>query len=117
MKSILDAKKFTIAENSTYAPEFHCPNPRGWYHSVANIADTPEGLVAVYRLSDSHTAVYTYIMVVFDYTADSGYSSWTQRKDGSIVIVDYTNDSFGWAGALAPQPLLRAYVVEEEDLC
>ena len=55
-------------------------------------------------------------MVVLDYTGDSGYSGWTQREDGSIVIVDYTNDDSGWAGALAPQPILRAYLVEEEDL-
>ena len=39
-----------------------CPNPRGWYHSVAGIRDTPEGLVATYRLSDSHTALFTHIM-------------------------------------------------------
>ena len=70
MRSIADSKKFSIAENSTYPTRFHCPNPRGWYHSVANIADTPDGLVAVYRLSDSHTAVYTHIMVA--YSKDGG---------------------------------------------
>lgn len=55
-------------------------------------------------------------LVVLDYTGDSGYSGWTQHEDGSIVIVDYTNDDIGWAGALAPQPILRAYLVDEEDL-
>ena len=70
MRRIPASKKFTIAEHSTYPNGFHCPNPRGWYHSVANVADTPEGLVAVYRLSDSHTAVYTHIMVA--YSKDGG---------------------------------------------
>ena len=70
MKSIPDSQKFTIADNDSYPADFHCPNPRGWYHSVANVADTPEGLVAVYRLSDSHTAVYTHIMAA--YSKDGG---------------------------------------------
>jgi hypothetical protein len=70
MKQIPQSKKFTIAEHSTYPADFHCPNPRGWYHSVANVEETPDGLVAVYRLSDSHTAVYTHIMVA--YSTDGG---------------------------------------------
>ena len=70
MKRIPDEKKFTVAGPNDYPPEFRCPNPRGWYHSVANVAATPQGLVAVYRLSDSHTAVYTHIMVA--YSKDGG---------------------------------------------
>ena len=70
MRRIPHSSKFTIADQSTYPHEFHCPNPRGWYHSVANIADTPDGLVAVYRLSDSHTALATHIMVA--YSKDGG---------------------------------------------
>ena len=46
------------------------PTPRGWYHSVANVVSTPAGLVAVYRLSDSHSAVSTHIMVA--YSSDRG---------------------------------------------
>ena len=72
MKKIPNSLKFTIAEDSTYPAGFHCPNPRGCYHSVANVADTPDGLVAVYRLSDSHTAVYTHIMVA--YSKDGGHT-------------------------------------------
>ena len=70
MRKIPDSRKFTIADQSTYPIGFDCPNPRGWYHSVANVADTSEGLVAVYRLSNSHTAVYTHIMVA--YSKDGG---------------------------------------------
>lgn len=58
-------------------PGLPCPNPRGWYHSVANVVDTPEGLVAVYRLSDSHTAMFTHIMVV--YSKDGG-RTWTGHR-------------------------------------
>jgi len=54
-----------------------CPNPRGWYQSVATVADTPEGLVAVYRLSDSHTALLTHIMVA--HSADGG-RTWTGHR-------------------------------------
>lgn len=40
------------------------PNPKGWYHSVAGVAATASGaLVACYRLSDNHCAVYTSILV------------------------------------------------------
>lgn len=58
-------------------PGLVCPNPRGWYHSVATVADTPEGLVAVYRLSDSHTALLTHIMVA--YSKDGG-RTWTGHR-------------------------------------
>jgi len=51
MKSIPESQKFIIADQNSYPADFHCPNPRGWYHSVANIASTLDGLVAVYRLS------------------------------------------------------------------
>ena len=70
MRRISESRKFTITDQSTYPHGFHCPNPRGWYHSVANIVDTPDGLVAIYRLSDSHTAVATHIMVA--YSKDGG---------------------------------------------
>ncbi|MGH8021376.1 MAG: hypothetical protein ACREIA_24470 [Opitutaceae bacterium] len=60
-------------------PGLPCPNPRGWYHSVANIVDTAEGLVAVYRLSDSHTTLFTHIVVA--YSSDGG-RTWSSCTGG-----------------------------------
>ncbi|MDE0024103.1 MAG: hypothetical protein OXP69_06790 [Spirochaetaceae bacterium] len=54
--------------------------------------------------------------VVLDYTSDSGYSDWTQLADGTIVIADYTSDSYENINAGGPQPILKAYRVREEDL-
>ena len=63
MRIVPDSSKFVIADHNGRDPApGPCPNPRGWYHSVAGIRDTPEGLVATYRLSDSHTALFTHIM-------------------------------------------------------
>ena len=63
MRAIPDSSKFVIADHNGRDPApGPCPNPRGWYHSVAGIRDTPDGLVATYRLSDSHTALFTHIM-------------------------------------------------------
>ncbi len=73
MKKIPEEHKYLIANSETYPKDFHCPNPRGWYHSVGNVVATPEGLVAVYRLSDSHCAVYSHIMVAY---SDDGGKSW-----------------------------------------
>ena len=70
MRAVPDDRKFVIADQSSYPPDLVCPNPRGWYHSVANVVATPSGLVAVYRLSDSHSAVSTHIMVA--YSSDRG---------------------------------------------
>ena len=56
-------------------------------------------------------------MVRLDATADSGYSNWDQMEDGSIVIADYTNDEFkdaNWTSAA--QPIIKAYIVSEEEL-
>jgi hypothetical protein len=62
-------------------------------------------------------------VVVLDYAypADCGYSGWTQRADGTIVILDYTNggnlESFTWgASGEGAAPFVRAYVVTEADL-
>lgn len=58
---IHDEKKFQVSPS--HYPDLACPNPRGWYHSVAGVAAMPSGtLVACYRLSDSHCAVSTNIM-------------------------------------------------------
>ena len=53
---------------------------------------------------------------MLDYTADSGYSAWTQLADGTIVIADYTSHHFESIHAGGPQPVLKAYRVREEDL-
>ena len=53
MRAVPDDSKFVIADQNSYTADLICPNPRGWYHSVANVVTTPAGLVAVYRLSDS----------------------------------------------------------------
>lgn len=73
--AVPDTAKVTVSLDQY--PGIPCPNPRGWYHSVATIADTPEGLVAVYRLSDSHTALYTHIMVAF---SKDGGRTWTGHR-------------------------------------
>ena len=70
MRAVPDDRKFVIADQNSYPTDLVCPNPRGWYHSVANVVATPSGLVAVYRLSDSHSAVSTHIMVA--YSSDGG---------------------------------------------
>jgi len=70
MRAVPDDKKFVIADQNSYPADLVCPNPRGWYHSVANVVAAPSGLVAVYRLSDSHSAVSTHIMVA--YSSDGG---------------------------------------------
>ena len=71
MRTIPDSGKFVIADHNGWDPApGPCPNPRGWYHSVAGLRDTPEGLVATYRLSDSHTALFTHIMTAR--SADGG---------------------------------------------
>ncbi|HTO05264.1 MAG TPA: sialidase family protein, partial [Opitutus sp.] len=40
------------------------------------------------------------VVLDYSYSADCGYSSWTQTPDGKIIIVDYTTggdlDSFSW---------------------
>ncbi len=77
MKSIGDAAKFIIADHNSIGSADHCPNPLGWYHSVAGIENTPEGLVATYRLSDSHTGVYTHIMTA---RSSDGGKSWSAHR-------------------------------------
>jgi hypothetical protein len=43
---------------------------------------------------------------------NSGYGGWTQTEDGTIVIADYTCGS----EPVEATPLIRAYVLREEDL-
>ena len=57
-------------------------------------------------------------LVRLDTSKDSGYSGWTQRPDGTIVFLDYTNEdphkNATWN--LGPQPWIRAYAVTESDV-
>lgn len=77
VRSVPESCKFTIADQETHPPAMRSPNPRGWYHSVVGVVETPDGLLACYRLSDNHTAVSTHVMV-----ADSrnGGRTWTGHR-------------------------------------
>ena len=77
MRAVPDDRKFVIANQESHEADLICPNPRGWYCSVANVVAAPTGLVAVYRLSDSHSAVYTHIVVAY---SDDGGRSWHGRR-------------------------------------
>ena len=92
MRAVPDEKKFVIADQNSYTADLISPNPRGWYHSVANVVATPAGLVAVYRLSDSHSAVCTHIMVA--YSSDGG-------RAGTVTVpfrsaTSGSTRAFGW---------------------
>ncbi len=93
MREIPADQKFTVAPHA--GDDAGSPNPKGWYHSVAGVASTAEGLVAVYRRSDSHTAVTTDIMVA--YSADGGH---TWNGQHSISHLDVWTDQAVW---VAPQ--------------
>lgn len=79
MRTVPESQKFIIADHNTVttAELPPCPNPRGWYHSVAGIKDTADGLVATYRLSDSHTAVSTHVMVA---RSRDGGRTWSEHR-------------------------------------
>lgn len=94
MREIPADRKVTVARD-VYPADSGSPNPKGWYHSVAGVVSTPEGLVATYRRSDSHTAVTTDIMVA--YSADGG-RSWDGHH--SISHRDVWQDQSVW---IAPQ--------------
>jgi hypothetical protein len=74
--AVADNQKFTVSLDEY--PGMKSANPRGWYNSVANVVAAKDGaLVAVYRLSDYHTALETYIMVAR--SADGG-RTWTGHR-------------------------------------
>ena len=78
MRTLPESAKFIIARNDSYPASFpRSPNPRGWYHSVGGVADTPDGLVATYRLSDSHTALYTHVMAA---RSRDGGRTWGEHR-------------------------------------
>ena len=90
-----------------HGAELICPNPRGWYCSVAKVVAAPTGLVAVNRLPESYSAVCTHVMVAYSDDRDRswhGHRSISQRnvwehhsvwiapqlsrlRDGRLVII------------------------------
>lgn len=93
MHSLPESAKYTVADNATDDP---CPfSKHGWYYSQAGVQATPDGLVAVYRKSDFHTANYTDIMVA--YSADDGK---TWHSHHSVAHADVWNQNACW---VAPQ--------------
>ncbi len=83
MRAVPDDRKFVIANQESNWAELICPKPRGWYCSVANVVAAPTGLVAVYRLSASHSAVCTHIMVAYSddgCRSCNGHRSISQRN-------------------------------------
>ncbi|MCG8319001.1 MAG: glycoside hydrolase [Cytophagales bacterium] len=92
MRVFPDSLKFDVTRHLL---SHDAPSEQGWYYSVAGVASTPEGLVAVYRKSDFHTAVTTDIMVT--YSTDKG-RTWTGHH--SIAHADVWNERAVW---IAPQ--------------
>jgi len=90
MREIPDANKFTIANETKGAP-----NKNGWYTSVLTVVNTPDGLVCVYRRSDSHNCVLGDIMVAR--STDKG-RTWTDHQ--SVAHADVWNEGGMW---IAPQ--------------
>ena len=71
MRVLPDEFKHTVIDNDARSVA-ESPSKLGWYYSVAGVADTPTGLVAMYRRSDFNTAVMTDIMIA--YSGDGGKS-------------------------------------------
>lgn len=90
MREIPDAQKFLIGNEKTGAPD-----KKGWYYHVLSVADTPDGLVCVYRKTDSHTAVISQIVVCR--STDKGR---TWRDHRTISHSDVWNTGGLW---IAPQ--------------
>jgi hypothetical protein len=94
MRVFPDEQKFTVIDNDAYSIA-ESPSKQGWYYSVASVANTPTGLVAVYRRSDFHTAVMTDIMVAY---SNDGGRSW--KGHHRIAQADVWNELGCW---VAPQ--------------
>ena len=93
MRAIAPENKFTVTQrNHAMAGS---PPAKGWYHSVASIAATAEGLVVVYRRSDAHTCRTSDIMVAY---SEDGGRNWGGHK--SISHKDVYKDNAIW---VAPQ--------------
>jgi hypothetical protein len=90
MREIPDAQKFLIANETKGAPD-----KKGWYYHVLNVADTPEGLLCVYRKTDAHTALMSDIMSA---RSTNGGRTWTDHK--LISHSDVWNEGGLW---VAPQ--------------
>lgn len=119
MREIPAAQKFLIADDRAGAPD-----PKGWYYHVLNVVDTPEGLVCMYRKTDSHTAVISEITVCRstdkgrtwrDHRTVSRSDVWTtgglwvapqmsRLKDGRLVIIaDFGKRTAGQDWAMLSQ--------------
>lgn len=90
MREFPDDRKVIVTAEKEGAP-----NAKGWYLSVANVEATPDGLVCVYRRSDSHTCVMSDIMVA--HSADGG-RTWAGHR--AITHADIWNQGGMW---IAPQ--------------
>ncbi len=90
MREIPDAQKFIIGNETKGAPSKH-----GWYYHVLNVTDTPDGLLCVYRRTDSHTAVISDIMSA---RSTDGGRTWTDHQ--LISHSDVWNEGGLW---VAPQ--------------
>ena len=73
---IADSAKVTVSL-SEYVGSVN-PNTRGWYHHVANVVMAKDGsLVACYRISDTHTATTTSIVVA---RSSDGGRTWGEHR-------------------------------------
>ena len=72
MRTFPDTGKFLIGNEKEGAPD-----KNGWYYHVLNVTETPDGLVCVYRRTDSHTAVISDIFVC--HSSDGG-RTWKNHK-------------------------------------
>lgn len=60
--AVAESSKVTVSLQRY--PGYESPNRKGWYHHSTNVVTAQDGtLVACYRISDSHTAVTTGIVV------------------------------------------------------
>lgn len=90
MREIPGNQKFLIGNDKTNSPD-----KKGWYYHVLNVEDTPDGLVCVYRKTDSHTAVISDIVACR--STDKGR---TWRDHQTISRSDVWNTGGLW---VAPQ--------------
>ncbi|MGE0130242.1 MAG: NAD(P)-dependent oxidoreductase [Blastocatellales bacterium] len=90
MREIPGSQKFLIANETEGSPD-----KKGWYYHVLNVADTPEGMLCVYRKTDAHTALISDIMSA---RSTDGGRTWTDHK--LISQSDVWNEGGLW---VAPQ--------------
>jgi len=105
--AVPEEQKFTVS--LAEYPGLVCPNPRGWYHHVANVVTLKDGSpLACYRVSDSHNVIATFIVVARSIDGGRNWTGhrviaranvWVDRavwvppqisllKDGRVVVLD-----------------------------